>query len=270
MQLLPPITLFEIPNPKMHRCFSQRLQHTQPSSDMEGFLADACIPDPGPAPEARVTAHDAHTGALTVELHHVDAPLLSAIRHALRKDVSCLALDYVALLRCTSPWEPEFIANRVGQLPVAAVDPGSRSATDGDGAMLEAWVRAPSEAERPCEYTLLSSGDFRLRTGAAGAAAPRAAIVHARSAPEAHLAGPGFQVCLLLPGQEARLRAVAHRGTGRRGTRWDCVHVTQVQGPPHAVKILKVETTGAVRAREALRLALVATVDRLRAAAASL
>lgn len=225
----------------------------------------AVQPQP-PLPRVECTGLEPVTGARTFHFYDVDGPLLSAVRHALVKDVPCLALDYLAFLRNTGPWEPEFIALRVGQLPVAAVDAATGAATDGDGALLEAWVRAPSEAERPCEYTIVYSGDFAVVKGADGSA-PRAALVHARSPAEARAVGRGFQVSLLQPGQETRLRAVAHRGTGRKGTRWVCAHVTQVQGPPHAVKVLRVETTGAVLARDALRLALLATVDRLRAAA---
>ena len=229
----------------------------------------ACSP-PRSRPWLRCIRADPFTAAHTYELHGVDGPLLSAIRHAVVKDVSCLALDRLVLMKCTSPWEQEFIALRMGQVPVAGVDATTGAAVDGDGAMFDAHVTAPAPEDRPCEFTIVCSGDFRPFAGPAGAAAPKAALVHARSRAEAHLAGRGFQVVLLQPGQEAHLRAVAHRGTGRQGTRWKCVHVTQMQGPPHAVKVLTLETTGAVTAPEALRLALQATEARLRAAAASI
>lgn len=219
--------------------------------------------------EVSWAAVDERTQACTFRFRGLTPTMLSMVRHALMKDVSCLAFAAVDFLKCTASWEYELIAHRIGQIPVAAVDPSTGGGTDGHGAVFEARVKADDPTVSPCVYTIVKSTDFKLCRGSDGSA-PTATIVHARSGLEAGVARGGFQVVTLLPGQEVHLRAIAERGTGREGTRWKCVHLTQVQGPPHVENVLRVETTGAVQAWDALHMALVATEHRLRRAAESL
>lgn len=208
---------------------------------------------------------DAFTGAVTVQFHGVSAAQLSAIRHALQKDVPCLALAEVTLVKCDAVWGNEFIAQRIGTLPVSGA--WALGEGDGDGAVFDVHVTAPPPSEAPCRYTTVTSKDFVLRRGADGAA-PCASIVHSRTPAEAAVAPDGFQVVTLMPGQVFHAHARAQRATGRRDVRWKCAHVTQVS--PHPECVLRVETTGAVSATRALHCALVATEQRLREAARSL
>ncbi len=203
----------------------------------------------------------------TYQFTGIDGPALAAIRHALFKDVPSLVLAVVTILECSAEWPRDFIAHRIGQIPVENVDCHG-GATDGAGAVFEVHVAAPSEADAPCRISVVTSKDFVLRRGA-DFAAPEARLVHACSPEEAVLTGDtGLQVVCLLPGQKIHARATAWRGTGRQHPRYCCVHVAQLEYAPR--RILRIRPVGSVPAHRALVVALRATRERLLAALMSL
>jgi hypothetical protein len=190
----------------------------------------------------------------------IDGPAFAAVRHALFRDVPCLALAIVTILESSAEWPRDFIAHRIGQIPVKGVDRmGVR--TDGQGAVFEVHVAAPAEHDMPCAVTIVHSTDFHLRRHGGGSA-PQATLVHSCSAEECAVVGDqGLQVVALLPGQKIHARATAWRGTGRQHPRWICCQVAQLEYAPR--RVLRVRTTGAVTAREALVAALRTTRERM-------
>ena len=220
------------------------------------------LPEPVVPMIARVdNARRSFAPMATFELRHVSTQLVCAIRHALLKDVPCLAFDAVTLYSYTGPMEREYIAHRIGQLPVVASD-GHGGATHGDGAVFRCHVAAPQEP--PGKLTVATTADFVLERGGADGAAPLAAM-----------AWPDIDVVPLHPAQEVTLAARVARNTCRGGgTRWQCVHVAvKFEGDPvggssaAATARLAVSTTGAVTPERALWHALCAMETRLGALA---
>lgn len=198
------------------------------------------------------------------ELHYVRPEMVCAIRHALMKDVPCLAFDAVTFYKDTGPLEREYIAHRIGQLPVVASD-GHGGASSGDGAVFRCHVAAPPEP--PGVLTMATTADFVLdRIGAGGAAG---------AAPLAAMAWPDIDVVPLHPGQQVTLAARAVRSTCRAsGTRWQCAHAAVKWldgdgGSTSKVARLTVSTTGAVTPKQALWHALCALEARLAVLAAA-
>jgi hypothetical protein len=207
-------------------------------------------------------AKDAFHLSETYEFLGIDGPALAVVRHALFKDVPCLILSMVTIVECSAEWPRDFIAHRIGRIPVRNMDRHG-GVTDGQGAVFEVHVAAPSEHDAPCRITVVTSKDFVLRRGRDLASA-EATLVHACSPAEAALTGDrGLQVVCLLPGQKIRALATASRGTGRESPRWTCVHVAQLEYEPR--RILRVRPLGSVTAARALVSALRATRARLQA-----
>lgn len=204
------------------------------------------------------------TGAVTVRITGVSAAAVNVLRHALLKDVPSYAIERVKKQKqCNCEWEYEFIAHRVGQLPVAADDHDGTA----DGAVFAVDVTAPAAADQPCTVTWVTDADF---VNVRQAGKPRARIVTARTPAEAAAVAPGhFLVAPLLPGQRLRLKALVRRSTAREGgTRWACVFVAQESLEPDMR--LRVETTGSVTPLQALAAAAGATARRFRALAGAI
>jgi hypothetical protein len=215
----------------------------------------------------RCIAHDDFHQSRTFQFVGVDGPAFAVTRHALFQDVPCLALAFVHIVEYSGEWPRDLLAHRIGQIPVANVD-SHGGATDGQGAVFEVHVAAPSERDAPCTRTIVTSKDFVLRRGR-DLAGPEAALVHARSEKEAAAMGDtGLQIACLLPGQKLHLLATAWRGVGREHQRWNCVHVAQLEFAPR--KVLRVSPVGSVSAHHALVAALRAVRERLLTALASL
>jgi DNA-directed RNA polymerase alpha subunit len=173
--------------------------------------------------------------------------LVNAVRHGLLQDVPCLAFDAVHFRKYTGPLEVEYVAHRVGQIPLAALHD-----SDGDGALCVVRMAAPSDPLG--QLSMVTSGDFTPWRGPDGAA------------PLVRPLLPSFQVVPLLPGQECKLVARAAKSTARqRGTRWICVHVTTPVARDRTA--LRVETTGVVTPAKALWHVLRTLEARLRAEA---
>ena len=212
------------------------------------------------SPSVTLIATDSFHEARTYQFEGIDGPAFAAVRHALYKDVPCLALAMVTIMECSAEWPRDFIAHRSGQIPVRNIDRHG-AITDGEGAVFEVHVAAPSEAEAPCQITAVTSRDFVLRR-AKDLASPEARLVHACSPEEEAIVGDtGLEVLYLLPGQKIRALASAWRGIGRQHPRWTCVHVAQVEFAPR--RILRVRPLGSVSAKDALVGALRATRARL-------
>jgi hypothetical protein len=211
----------------------------------------------GGGTDASASASASYTLSETYMVRNVNTATMCAIRRALMQDVPCLVLETVQLDTYTGPLEQEYIAHRIGQLPVCSVD-GS-----GDGAVFTCRMTAP---ETPVgRLTMATTADFVLDRG------------HDGAAPMATMAWPDIDVVPLHPGQTVRLTARATRRTARTGgTRWQCVHVAVRPGagegspatpPATDLTILTIDTTGAIPPRRALWHALTAIELRLAALA---
>ena len=175
------------------------------------------------------------------------ASVFNLIRHAAFKDVAVLATDTVTFLQYDGPLEPEMISHRIGQLPL-------RFRAGSKAAVATFSIDVVSDTKKS-GITWVTSADVTCASG-------DAEVVHYRTPAEKALAtsDAGFLIAPLHPGQRMKISFVGRVSTGREATRWVSCHCALQTAPVFA---LKIETTGAVEPREALKMALQCTADRL-------
>jgi hypothetical protein len=217
--------------------------------------------------------------AAALRLSATSTATANALRHALLKDVCVAAMDHVTLHVYDGPLEPELVAHRFGQLPVALLDTdNARRVLDSDGSGDDVVATFDVDVTNTGRELLwVTSHDLTCTRG-------RARIVHYRSAEEEDVArGVGFLVCALHPKQRLRATAAVKLGTARtHGTRWCAVFVSMVPtyleddhvsdeaedaAPPTSYDFV-IETTGAVSAYGAWRQAVTALATQLPAVGA--
>ena len=191
---------------------------------------------------------------------------MNVIRHSLFADVPVLAANTVTFIQYNGPLEPETIAHRIGQLPLRFFDAG---VTQGVSAVPDASpsslptatfsidVRTSADVPR---LTWVTSQDVTCTSR-------NAEVVHYRSDAERAAADrdSGFLVCPLHAGQRFVATFTGIVATARRATRWNSVHpIVRPHGDGTSFDVT-IQTTGALLPRAALRHALVAILDRLRA-----
>ena len=198
-----------------------------------------------------VSAEDDVTNAVEFQFLRISQSLFNVLRHAVFKDVRVLGVDTVTFLEYDGPLESEMVSHRIGQLPLRFTH---RAPFDATEASFEICVHAPPASTKR-GLTWVTSTDVVCTAG-------DAEVVHYRSTKEQAVAADdkGFMLVPLHPGQRLHVKIQARVSTGREAARWVSCHV-RARTEPYR---LRVETTGAITAREAMTLALRETLHRLR------
>lgn len=199
----------------------------------------------------RVSETDDVTGAVEFTFEGISQSLFNVTRHAVFKDVPVLGVDTVTFIEYDGPLESEMVSHRIGQLPLQFTHTAPSDATE---ATFEINIRAPPPSTK-CGLTWVTSADITCVDGTAR-------VVHYRSDAETRLApeDKGFMLVPLHPNQRIHVTFKARVSTGREAARWVSCHVRARPDPFR----LRIETTGAITPREALRGAYGSTLKRLR------
>ncbi|CAI9113188.1 OLC1v1013753C1 [Oldenlandia corymbosa var. corymbosa] len=168
------------------------------------------------------------------ELRGTDASVANALRRVMIAEVPTIAIDLVEIEVNSSVLHDEFIAHRLGLIPLTSDramtmrSPRDCDACDGDGACdycsVEIFLRA---ANRTGDRHILDVTSRDLIS-------PDPSVQPVDFSPELdnQQEDKGITIVKLRPGQELRLRAIARKGTGKDHAKWSpAATVTFVQEP---------------------------------------
>jgi DNA-directed RNA polymerase alpha subunit len=170
---------------------------------------------------------------LRVALRHTPLPLAVAIRRTLMADLTTYAIDTVELAINTSPYPDEFIAHRLGLIPLQ--QPPPITSDDSFSTVFDLDIINDNALNR-----MITTADLVVIQG------------------ELRPIGHPLPLVLLRPGQRLRLRAATAAGCGRDHAKWSPVtavalHHTDANDKAY---ILAFGTTGVFTAQDVLKTAL--------------
>lgn len=190
-------------------------------------------------------------------LSGIDVALMNVIRHSIYADVPVYATNVVTFIQYDGPLEVELISHRIGQLPIRLKDDSACSSTTSTEP-IQFRIEVLTDPEK-AKLTWVTSKHVFCPSG-------RAEVVHYRSEDEEARAckDEGFLLCPLHAGQRLVATFTATVDTAREATRWNSCHPTvrPVPGTDDSFD-LTIQTTGAVKAKDAFMHALSCIEKRL-------
>jgi DNA-directed RNA polymerase subunit D len=161
-------------------------------------------------------------GVLSFRVKGVSSTFINAVRRAIMQDVPCLAIEDVSIYENDSVMFDEFLAHRLGLLPIKSSAKGYKV---GEG------VKMVLEKEGPC---MVYSGDIKSTD------------------PKVEVADKKIPLVKLGKNQRLKLEMTAVMQTGREHAKWQPAVVAFSQGKESDTFALTLEPSGGLDAREIL------------------
>lgn len=188
----------------------------------------------------------------SIVIQGIPLPYINAIRRILLSDIPCCAIDTVEFIENNTPYRDEYLAHRIGLLPIRSSNSSSSSSSvNDDDVFLSLNVAVPKTSTTPKTVT---SGDFFI-VGSPAAAVPfserdtTTAVVleqEAAAAPPVSedgsrlsstpppamspmplLVHDDIPIATLGPGQALHLRAYLAFGTAAQHAKWSVVSAVE-------------------------------------------
>ncbi|KAJ3352788.1 45 kDa subunit of RNA polymerase II [Allomyces javanicus] len=172
----------------------------------------------------KVTVRDYQEGEISLILEDTDLSMANAIRRVMIAEVPTMAIDLVEIESNTSVLVDEFLAHRLGLIPLYS-----------ERAKHMKYTRdcvCDSYCDE-CSVTLVLNK--RCTTNETMEVTSRDLMVvgHDQSIRPVEFGDDGILICKLARGQELRLRCIAKKGTGKEHAKWIPVAAAPFEYDPH-------------------------------------